>query len=158
MMWHGFTITMWFWFPLFYSANLQVNLTNANLEGALVTGSTCFKGSNIYGAGNCFFFLVLLFYIRMIRKYIWQLQFSQTIRIGILFAVGWNLVDSCVTESPKHLVLFSTPSDFTDVPLRDDQRDYLCKAAHSWGGDQCRYAGTSCFPFALLCDDMVLAK
>ncbi|KAM0844240.1 hypothetical protein ACQ4PT_057195 [Festuca glaucescens] len=47
----------------------KVNLTNANLEGALVTGNTSFKGSNIYGA------------------------------------------------------------DFTDVPLRDDQRDYLCKIA-----------------------------
>ncbi|CAM0878647.1 unnamed protein product [Alopecurus aequalis] len=47
----------------------KVNLTNANLEGALVTGNTSFKGSNIYGA------------------------------------------------------------DFTDVPLRDDQRNYLCKIA-----------------------------
>ena len=47
----------------------KVNLTNANLEGALATGNTTFKGSNIYGA------------------------------------------------------------DFTDVPLRDDQREYLCKIA-----------------------------
>ncbi|KAL5222166.1 hypothetical protein ABZP36_026879 [Zizania latifolia] len=47
----------------------KVNLTNANLEGALATGNTTFKGSNIYGA------------------------------------------------------------DFTDVPLRDDQREYLCKNA-----------------------------
>ncbi|XP_006643747.1 thylakoid lumenal 15 kDa protein 1, chloroplastic [Oryza brachyantha] len=47
----------------------KVNLTNANLEGALATGNTTFKGSNIYGA------------------------------------------------------------DFTDVPLRDDQREYLCKVA-----------------------------
>ncbi|XP_078445410.1 thylakoid lumenal 15 kDa protein 1, chloroplastic-like [Wolffia australiana] len=47
----------------------KVNLSNANLEGALTTGNTSFKGSNITGA------------------------------------------------------------DFTDVPLRDDQRDYLCKIA-----------------------------
>ncbi|KAH7548139.1 hypothetical protein ACOSP7_032519 [Xanthoceras sorbifolium] len=47
----------------------KVNLSNANLEGALVTGNTSFKGSNINGA------------------------------------------------------------DFTDVPLRDDQREYLCKVA-----------------------------
>ncbi|KAE9594371.1 hypothetical protein Lal_00001322 [Lupinus albus] len=47
----------------------KVNLSNANLEGALVTGNTSFKGSNITGA------------------------------------------------------------DFTDVPLRDDQREYLCKVA-----------------------------
>ncbi|KAK4835137.1 hypothetical protein QYF36_005727 [Acer negundo] len=43
----------------------KVNLSNANLEGALTTGNTSFKGSNI--------------------------------------------------------------NDFTDVPLRDDQRKYLCK-------------------------------
>ncbi|CAK8566584.1 unnamed protein product [Lathyrus sativus] len=47
----------------------KVNLSNANLEGALVTGNTSFKGSNIIGA------------------------------------------------------------DFTDVPLREDQREYLCKIA-----------------------------
>ncbi|KAG8390031.1 hypothetical protein BUALT_Bualt01G0040900 [Buddleja alternifolia] len=47
----------------------KVNLSNANLEGALTTGNTSFKGSNISGA------------------------------------------------------------DFTDVPLRDDQREYLCKVA-----------------------------
>ncbi|XP_009625837.1 thylakoid lumenal 15 kDa protein 1, chloroplastic [Nicotiana tabacum] len=47
----------------------KVNLSNANLEGALTTGNTSFKGSNIEGA------------------------------------------------------------DFTDVPLRDDQREYLCKIA-----------------------------
>ncbi|KAL3647309.1 hypothetical protein CASFOL_008277 [Castilleja foliolosa] len=47
----------------------KVNLSNANLEGALTTGNTSFKGSNITGA------------------------------------------------------------DFTDVPLRDDQREYLCKFA-----------------------------
>ncbi|CAJ2640863.1 unnamed protein product [Trifolium pratense] len=47
----------------------KVNLSNANLEGALVTGNTSFKGSNITGA------------------------------------------------------------DFTDVPLREDQREYLCKIA-----------------------------
>ncbi|KAI9157332.1 hypothetical protein LWI28_020754 [Acer negundo] len=47
----------------------KVNLSNANLEGALTTGNTSFKGSNINGA------------------------------------------------------------DFTDVPLRDDQREYLCKFA-----------------------------
>ncbi|XP_062156399.1 thylakoid lumenal 15 kDa protein 1, chloroplastic [Alnus glutinosa] len=47
----------------------KVNLSNANLEGALATGNTSFKGSNIAGA------------------------------------------------------------DFTDVPLRDDQREYLCKVA-----------------------------
>ncbi|KAL9231382.1 hypothetical protein vseg_006618 [Gypsophila vaccaria] len=47
----------------------KVNLTNANLEGALTTGNTSFRGSNITGA------------------------------------------------------------DFTDVPLRDDQREYLCKVA-----------------------------
>ncbi|PON45839.1 Pentapeptide repeat [Parasponia andersonii] len=45
------------------------NLSNANLEGALATGNTSFRGSNITGA------------------------------------------------------------DFTDVPLRDDQREYLCKIA-----------------------------
>ncbi|XP_030450864.1 thylakoid lumenal 15 kDa protein 1, chloroplastic [Syzygium oleosum] len=47
----------------------KANLNNANLEGALATGNTSFKGSNIKGA------------------------------------------------------------DFTDVPLRDDQREYLCKVA-----------------------------
>lgn len=47
----------------------KANLSNANLEGALVTGNTSFKGSNINGA------------------------------------------------------------DFTDVPLRDDQRRYLCNIA-----------------------------
>ncbi|KAI4307597.1 hypothetical protein L6164_030770 [Bauhinia variegata] len=47
----------------------KVNLSNANLEGALATGNTSFKGSNITGA------------------------------------------------------------DFTDVPLRDDQREYMCKVA-----------------------------
>ncbi|KAL7146923.1 hypothetical protein ABFS83_06G074500 [Erythranthe nasuta] len=47
----------------------KVNLSNANLEGALATGNTSFKGSIITGA------------------------------------------------------------DFTDVPLRDDQRVYLCKVA-----------------------------
>ncbi|KAJ9553416.1 hypothetical protein OSB04_017461 [Centaurea solstitialis] len=47
----------------------KVNLTNANLEGALVTGNTSFKGSIITGA------------------------------------------------------------DFTDVPLREDQKEYLCKVA-----------------------------
>uniref|UniRef100_A0A7N0USH3 Pentapeptide repeat protein n=1 Tax=Kalanchoe fedtschenkoi TaxID=63787 RepID=A0A7N0USH3_KALFE len=47
----------------------QANLTNANLEGALVTGNTSFKGSIITGA------------------------------------------------------------DFTDVPFREDQREYLCKIA-----------------------------
>lgn len=31
---------------------LQANLSNANLEGALATGNTSFKGSNITGAGN----------------------------------------------------------------------------------------------------------
>ena len=31
---------------------LQVNLTNANLEGATATGNTSFKGSNITGAGT----------------------------------------------------------------------------------------------------------
>lgn len=31
---------------------LQVNLTNANLEGALTTGNTSFKGSIITGAGK----------------------------------------------------------------------------------------------------------
>ena len=34
---------------------LQANLTNANLEGALVTGNTSFKGANITGAGKCSF-------------------------------------------------------------------------------------------------------
>uniref|UniRef100_A0A6N2LTG8 Uncharacterized protein n=1 Tax=Salix viminalis TaxID=40686 RepID=A0A6N2LTG8_SALVM len=47
----------------------KANLSNANLEGALATGNTSFKGSNITGA------------------------------------------------------------DFTDVPLREDQREYLCKVA-----------------------------
>ncbi|GKV28397.1 hypothetical protein SLEP1_g37463 [Rubroshorea leprosula] len=47
----------------------KANLANANLEGALATGNTSFRGSNITGA------------------------------------------------------------DFTDVPLRDDQREYLCKVA-----------------------------
>ncbi|XP_021295454.1 thylakoid lumenal 15 kDa protein 1, chloroplastic [Herrania umbratica] len=47
----------------------KANLSNANLEGALTTGNTSFKGSNVTGA------------------------------------------------------------DFTDVPLRDDQREYLCKIA-----------------------------
>ncbi|XP_052184199.1 thylakoid lumenal 15 kDa protein 1, chloroplastic isoform X3 [Diospyros lotus] len=48
---------------------LLANLTNANLEGALATGNTSFRGSLITGA------------------------------------------------------------DFTDVPLREDQREYLCKVA-----------------------------
>lgn len=30
---------------------LQANLANANLEGALATGNTSFRGSNITGAG-----------------------------------------------------------------------------------------------------------
>lgn len=30
---------------------MQANLTNANLEGALATGNTSFKGTNITGAG-----------------------------------------------------------------------------------------------------------
>ncbi|KAJ8503755.1 hypothetical protein OPV22_004641 [Ensete ventricosum] len=47
----------------------KANLSNANLEGALATGNTSFRGSNINGA------------------------------------------------------------DFTDVPLREDQREYLCKVA-----------------------------
>ncbi|URE06191.1 Pentapeptide repeats (8 copies) [Musa troglodytarum] len=47
----------------------KANLSNANLEGALATGNTSFRGSNIDGA------------------------------------------------------------DFTDVPLREDQREYLCKVA-----------------------------
>ncbi|KAF9676856.1 hypothetical protein SADUNF_Sadunf08G0046900 [Salix dunnii] len=47
----------------------KANLSNANLEGALATGNTSFRGSNITGA------------------------------------------------------------DFTDVPLREDQREYLCKVA-----------------------------
>ncbi|XP_031382521.1 thylakoid lumenal 15 kDa protein 1, chloroplastic isoform X2 [Punica granatum] len=47
----------------------KANLSDANLEGALATGNTSFRGSNINGA------------------------------------------------------------DFTDVPLRDDQREYLCKVA-----------------------------
>ncbi|XP_061985209.1 thylakoid lumenal 15 kDa protein 1, chloroplastic-like isoform X1 [Populus nigra] len=47
----------------------KANLSNANLEGALATGNTSFRGSNITGA------------------------------------------------------------DFTDVPLREDQREYLCKFA-----------------------------
>ncbi|KAB2596166.1 thylakoid lumenal 15 kDa protein 1 [Pyrus ussuriensis x Pyrus communis] len=47
----------------------KANLSNANLEGAVATGNTSFKGSNITGA------------------------------------------------------------DFTDVPLREDQREYLCKVA-----------------------------
>ena len=34
---------------------LQANLTNANLEGALVTGNTSFKGAKITGAGKCSF-------------------------------------------------------------------------------------------------------
>jgi uncharacterized protein YjbI with pentapeptide repeats len=32
--------------------HLQTNLSNANLEGALVTGNTSFKGANITGAGK----------------------------------------------------------------------------------------------------------
>lgn len=40
--------TIWScWHDLF----LQANLSNANLEGALATGNTSFKGSNITGAG-----------------------------------------------------------------------------------------------------------
>jgi len=31
---------------------LQANLTNANLEGALTTGNTSFRGSIITGAGG----------------------------------------------------------------------------------------------------------
>jgi len=30
---------------------LQANLSNANLEGALATGNTSFRGSNVTGAG-----------------------------------------------------------------------------------------------------------
>jgi len=36
----------------FASLHLQTNLSNANLEGALVTGNTSFKGANITGAGK----------------------------------------------------------------------------------------------------------
>lgn len=38
------------WFCL--TSFLQTNLSNANLEGALVTGNTSFKGANITGAGK----------------------------------------------------------------------------------------------------------
>lgn len=34
--------------------SLQANLTNANLEGALATGNTSFRGSDITGAGMYF--------------------------------------------------------------------------------------------------------
>ncbi|KAI7735079.1 hypothetical protein M8C21_004948 [Ambrosia artemisiifolia] len=57
----------------------KVNLTNANLEGALVTGNTSFRGSIITGA------------------------------------------------------------DFTDVPIREDQKEYLCKIA-----DGCVWNTTVC--------------
>lgn len=33
---------------------VQANMSNANLEGALATGNTSFKGSNITGAGKSF--------------------------------------------------------------------------------------------------------
>ncbi|KAJ0040881.1 hypothetical protein Pint_27891 [Pistacia integerrima] len=62
----------------------KVNLSNANLEGALATGNTSFKGSNITGAVETWFVLA-----------------------DFLCPV----------------------TDFTDVPLRDDQREYLCKVA-----------------------------
>lgn len=37
---------------LFFDHSLQANLTNANLEGAVTTGNTSFKGSIITGAGR----------------------------------------------------------------------------------------------------------
>jgi len=39
---------------------LQTNLSNANLEGALVTGNTSFKGANITGAGKWFLHTTLI--------------------------------------------------------------------------------------------------
>jgi hypothetical protein len=74
-------------------------------------------------------------------------QFSQKAKAATVFAVGWILVGSCVIPSQKHLVCLAPPSDFTDVPLRDDQQDYLCKIADEWGRNQCRYAG-KCHSFS----------
>jgi uncharacterized protein YjbI with pentapeptide repeats len=39
------------WSNFAFHAQEQANLTNANLEGALVTGNTSFKGAVITGAG-----------------------------------------------------------------------------------------------------------
>jgi len=41
---------------MFFLSLLQANLTNADLEGALTTGNTSFRGSIITGAGNFVFF------------------------------------------------------------------------------------------------------
>ncbi|RLM93777.1 hypothetical protein C2845_PM08G05510 [Panicum miliaceum] len=89
----------------FSLANLsKANLTNANLEGALVTGNTSFKGANITGAGKCSF---------------------------------GHLLTSCPSPFAEHrhmsistdLKILISIRNFTDVPLRDDQREYLCKIA-----------------------------
>lgn len=49
--------------------SLQANLTNANLEGALVTGNTSFKGSIITGAGTYYIWLYhcFLFYKNLVN-------------------------------------------------------------------------------------------
>ncbi|KAH9766882.1 Thylakoid lumenal 15 kDa protein 1 [Citrus sinensis] len=75
----------------------KANLSNANLEGALATGNTSFRGSNITGAELSFLILIIVFEI------------------------------SYATES--YCLIARILSDFTDVPLRDDQREYLCKVA-----------------------------
>lgn len=45
--------------------SLQANLSNANLEGALATGNTSFRGSNINGAGTCITKLCLCYRVNI---------------------------------------------------------------------------------------------
>lgn len=48
-------------FSLAHVPLLQANLSNANLEGAVATGNTSFKGANITGAGMSRFCSMLIF-------------------------------------------------------------------------------------------------
>jgi uncharacterized protein YjbI with pentapeptide repeats len=49
------------WSNFAFHAQEQANLTNANLEGALVTGNTSFKGAVITGAGMSQAVIILKF-------------------------------------------------------------------------------------------------
>ncbi|KAI3887534.1 hypothetical protein MKW92_022648 [Papaver armeniacum] len=99
----------------------KANLTNANLEGASVTGNTSFKGTVITGAGKLDYYCPVLL---------------------VLFTNKHSAAceQSCITHHqglPRFLwltcayisnVLYCF-SDFTDVQLREDQRELLCKTA-----------------------------
>jgi uncharacterized protein YjbI with pentapeptide repeats len=60
------------WVGLFcnfaFHAQEQANLTNANLEGALVTGNTSFKGAVITGAGMSQAVIILEFSLIMVLQ------------------------------------------------------------------------------------------